>query len=123
MSYEQFYDGPPELTVAYRQAWRIKRETANKDLWLQGAYIYQAIARVSPLYNFWSSKGRKPIDWMSEPFPIYQDAEPNGDQEIKMSEEKKPVKPAVAMMQQFMAQHNAELARRKAKEAKADSDS
>ena len=34
MSYEQFWDGHPHLAVAYRKAYKLKREIENEQAWL-----------------------------------------------------------------------------------------
>ena len=44
MSYEQYWEQSPYLTVAYRKAYRIKRETENEQAWLQGLYVFDAFA-------------------------------------------------------------------------------
>ena len=48
-----------------------ERETEHQNflLWLQGAYIYEAIIEASPAYNFFS-KQRKPEPYRAEPIPI-----------------------------------------------------
>lgn len=48
-----------------------KRDTDHQNLllWLQGAYVYEAMLEVSPAYNFWV-KERKPEPYRSEPIPL-----------------------------------------------------
>lgn len=71
MTYNEYYKEDHTLTIAYREAYRKKREVENENLWLQGAYIYQAIARVSPLFNPFA-KHPKPDDYLGKPFPLFQ---------------------------------------------------
>lgn len=76
MTYDEFYNKDHTLAIAYRKAFEKKREKENQDMWLLGAYVYQAIARVSPLFNPFS-KHPKPDDYMDKPFPIYKTDEPD----------------------------------------------
>lgn len=66
MSYEQFWDGPSELTIAYRRADEIKKRRVNEELWLAGIYTAEALA--STVGNMFS-KGRK-HEYPTEPKPI-----------------------------------------------------
>ena len=74
MTYNEYYNEDHTLTIAYREAYRKKREVENENMWLLGAYVYQAVARVSPLYNPFS-KHPKPDDYLDKPFPIFQSEE------------------------------------------------
>ena len=44
MTYEQYWDMSPYLVIAYRRAYKLKREIANEQAWLQGLYVYDAFA-------------------------------------------------------------------------------
>lgn len=66
MTYEQFWLGPPELTIAYRRADEIKKRRVNEELWLAGIYTAEALA--STVGNMFS-KGNK-YQYPSEPKPI-----------------------------------------------------
>ena len=71
MTYDEFYNQDHTLAIAYRKAFELKRNEQNQNLWLLGAYVYQAIARVSPLFNPFS-KHPKPESYLDKPFPIYE---------------------------------------------------
>lgn len=68
MTYEEYWDGDNEAPKMYRKAYELKRRQANFDLWLQGAYVYEAILACSPTLN--ALKPSKPIDYRRTPFPL-----------------------------------------------------
>lgn len=68
MSYEQYWDMDSELTRAYRKADEIRQERANTDAWLQGAYFYEAFARVAPLLAF--TKHPKAEPYLEKPYEL-----------------------------------------------------
>jgi len=69
MSYEQFWDGPPSVAVAYRKAYRLRREMENEMAWLQGMYNYDAFAVV--LSNAFKSKGARKQNYLEKPMDIF----------------------------------------------------
>ena len=69
MSYSDFWDGDACMAKHYRQLSEIQKETRNTELWLQAAYIYEALICASPIFNPLSKKG-KPFPFRSEPIPI-----------------------------------------------------
>ena len=69
MSYEQFWDSPPHLAVAYRKAYRLKREMDNEQAWLQGMYVYDAFAVC--LANAFAKKGSKAHNYIEKPLDIF----------------------------------------------------
>lgn len=112
MTVEQFYYGPCRLAVAFKRMHRIKREQANFDAYMQGAYTYEAILRASPAFNHFS-KNAKPIEWMDRPYDLYGDADDRqGKMDAGKAKEKKN-KAAVAFMEAFMAEHNAKFAKKR----------
>ena len=42
MTYEQFWDGDPDLVRAYRSADQIRRRRRNEEMWLEGIYMVEA---------------------------------------------------------------------------------
>lgn len=74
MSSDEFYNKDHELVIAYREAYKDKREQINEDMWLQGLYVYQAVSRVAPLLA---------------PFAKHPKAEPYLDKPIPLSEKDK----------------------------------
>lgn len=69
MSYHDYWDGDNCMTKYYREADEIKKERRNSELWLQAAYIYEALLDASPVFNPLSKKN-KPFPFRSEPIPI-----------------------------------------------------
>lgn len=69
MSYSDYWDGDNCMTKYYRQMDEMRKETRNTELWLQAAYIYEALLCASPVFNPLSKKG-KPLPFRSEPIPI-----------------------------------------------------
>ena len=68
MTYEQYWDGDNEAPKMFRKAYELKRKNENFNLWLQGAYVYEAILACSPTLN--ALKPREPIDYRRAPFPL-----------------------------------------------------
>jgi len=69
MSYEQFWDGSPYLVQTYLKAFRYKRELENEMAWLQGAYIFNAVAVC--LQNVLRKKGQKRENYIEKPIDIF----------------------------------------------------
>ena len=69
MSYEQYWDESPYLVVAYRKAYRLRRETENEQAWLQGLYVLDAFAVV--MANVFAKRGSKRQEYLERPIDIY----------------------------------------------------
>ena len=69
MSYTEFWDEPPFLAVAYRKAYRLKREIENEQAWLQGLYVYDAFAVC--MSNAFSKRGTKRQNYFEKPIDIF----------------------------------------------------
>ena len=69
MSYTQYWDEPPHLAVAYRKAYKLKRELDNEQAWLQGLYIYDAFAVC--MANAFKKRGAKRENYLERPIDIY----------------------------------------------------
>lgn len=72
MSSDEFYNQDHELVIAYRQAYKDKRRQANEDMWRQGLYVYQAIARVAPLLIPFNKKP-KAEPYLDKPIPMFEE--------------------------------------------------
>lgn len=108
MTYDQFWNQDVELVKAYRDADKIKRDLQNQDLWLQGAYIYEAILDAAPVLRFsFNKKPPKPIPYRDQPIDIHIGArKQEKKQEKPLSVEEKSDKKAKAMMEMFMVSIN-----------------
>jgi hypothetical protein len=69
MSYEQYWEQSPYLVVAYRKAYRLRRETENEQAWLQGLYVLDAFAVV--MANVFAKRGSKRQEYLERPIDIY----------------------------------------------------
>ena len=69
MSYEQFWNESPYLAVAYRDAYKLKRQIANEEAWLQGLYIYDAFAVC--LANAFAKRGSTKQNYLEKPIDIF----------------------------------------------------
>ena len=102
MTPEQFWNGDCSLTVAYRKAYEMKQEADNTRLWLQGAYIYDAISRLIPIMQPFAKKGTKAIPYLEKPYPLNSNNEDKPkDTKIEQSKVK-----ALEWMQDKMAHIN-----------------
>jgi len=70
MSYEQYWDADCQLVKYYRKAHEIKKKLKNEELWLQGAYIYDALCAVSPVLHAFAKPGTKPLPYPDTPYPL-----------------------------------------------------
>ena len=69
MSYHDYWDGDCCMVIYYRQMDELRKERVNSEMWLQAAYIYEALLDASPVFNPLSKKN-KPFPFRSEPFPL-----------------------------------------------------
>lgn len=86
MSYTEFWEGQPDLVKAYYKADVYRREQQNNNMWLQGAYIYNAIAVV--MANSFSKQGKN-AKYIEKPFEIIPKTKT--DKEINAEKEKQKV--------------------------------
>ena len=68
MTYEQYWYGDVWMVEAFREAEKLRQERVNAETWLQGMYVYDAIARISPVLHAFAKKGTKPQPYMSKPY-------------------------------------------------------
>lgn len=98
MSYEQFWNGSPYLVQTYLKAFRYKRELENEMAWLQGAYIFNAVAVC--LQNVLRKKGQKRENYIEKPIDIF----PLTKSEKKRREREDMLKMQRALEQMMVAQ-------------------
>lgn len=97
MSPEEFWHGDPFLAVAYRKAEKLRWESKNWQLWLQGAYVADALNVV--LGNAFGKKGSTKLKYPKEPYKL---AEPEEDEDPKVTAEQER-KEQEAVMEQLKA--------------------
>ena len=69
MTYDQFWEESPYLVIAYRKAYRLKREAENEQAWLEGLYNYHALA--TALSNAFRKSGQKIHNYIEKPIDIF----------------------------------------------------
>lgn len=67
MTYDQYWHGSPGLVIAYAEAHRLLTERRNFELWMQGAYIFEAAS--AAVYNSLRTKG-PPEKYREKPIRI-----------------------------------------------------
>ena len=103
MTYEQYWDGNPAIAVAYRKAYKLKREIENENAWLQGFYFYDAVSVC--LSNFGSKPNSVKKKYIDKPVDIFP---------LTEEQKKKREQAEYAKMQKTMEQM---MARQRAKKA------
>ena len=103
MTYDEFYCKDHTLAIAYRRAYERKREQANQDMWLMGAYVYQAISRVAPLLIPFNTNP-KPEPYLEKPLPVYE-----YNKTVEETESKAVVDNGLAYMHSQMLRVNAKF--------------
>ncbi len=102
MTYDQFWNGDPELTKHYRKADELRNEKTNKELWLQGMYIYEALCDVAPILHAFAKKGTKARPYPEQPYALTakERKQEQDEKERKVSEKGK------MFMETFMISNN-----------------
>ena len=88
MSYDDYWFGDATLCTYYRQAYEEKQKRLDEQLWLQGYYVYCAVASVSPVMNAFAKKGTKPLPYLKSPITQTNEYKQHAGKE-EMSEEEK----------------------------------
>lgn len=111
MTWEQFWLQDCSLVIAYRKAYKIRQEEANRAAWLQGIYILKAL-QANPLvvYGF-AKKETKPEPYPNK--PIEFTAQKKTKQQIADDEAKKRADRLMKNMIEYMAAQKAEAEMRK----------
>lgn len=112
MTESQYWDGDCELVIYYREADKLRNERMNQQAWVQGMYIYDAIARLSPVLRPFGKKGTKAQPYVDKPYPLdSQETENEEDQKEKANSEK-----AKRFMEMFMVSNNEKMEKKKLKD-------
>ena len=94
MTPKQYWDESPYLAVAYRKAYRLRRETQNEQAWLQGFYVFDAFAVC--LANAFSKRGAKRVEYLEKPIDIFPLTE--AEKKRREQEENKKMQQAMETM-------------------------
>lgn len=101
MTVEQYWDDDPSLARGFHEAEQLRLKRRNQELWLQGAYIYEVMARMAPILVANPKKNAKPKPYIEEPYPLYEKKE-----EIKQVKEEKTFTKGKVFMETFMMNFN-----------------
>lgn len=102
MSEEQYWDRDCQLVVSFRKAEEIRTNRRNQEMWLQGAYFYDALCRVSPILHAFAKKGTKPVPYVGEAYALTE-------KQVEFKEEEKAKKihdKGKSLLEGFMLRHN-----------------
>ena len=83
MTYEQYWYGDPWMVRAYAQAYLIRRKIENENMWIQGAYIANAVT-ISIANTF----GKKKTDYLRHPLDLFPKTEAEKQAEIREEKQK-----------------------------------
>lgn len=83
MTYEQFWYGDPWMARAYAQAYLVRRKIENENMWIQGAYIANAVT-VAIANTF----GKKKADYLKQPLDLFPKTEAETQAEIREERKK-----------------------------------
>ena len=79
MTSEEFWNEPPRLAEAYREAHKLKTELINQDAWIYGMYVYDAVSVA--IANAFGKQGAKKEKYLEKPLEIR--ATPQTSEEAK----------------------------------------
>jgi hypothetical protein len=108
MSYHDYWDGDNCMTKYYREAEERRKERRNSELWLQAAYIYEALLDASPVFNPLSKKN-KPFPFRSEPIPVTY----SGNKQAEERKKQKQLESGKEAMRAMMAAINSRFKKQK----------
>lgn len=69
----------------YEEAHQLKERRDNYNLWLQGRYVYEAVAALSPILHAFAKEGTQAKPYLEEPFPLTKE-------EVEEREERERIK-------------------------------
>lgn len=89
MSYEEFWHGEFNLVKSYQEAYKLKQEIKDYELWKQGLYFYEALLDVSPILQAFAKKGTKPRPYPDKPYGLKDvEQETEEDKQKKLENER-----------------------------------
>jgi hypothetical protein len=113
MTYEQFWEGDSWLVKDYRKAQEYRRDETNFQAWLQGMYIYEAIADIAPILHPFAKKGTRARKYAERPYEFKKPDKKKSSVPEKDKEAKAQSDRILAKMMAAMNQSNAENAKKR----------
>lgn len=105
MTYEQYWDGDPDLTRYFSEAYEMEMERKNRLLMQEGAYFYDVLMRVAPALRAFSKT--PPMDYRTEVIPLTAKEK----REVEQAEERHKMEASRAAMMEMMIRINRERAK------------
>lgn len=100
MSADEFWHGPYDLAVAYRKAYRIKRDMEGAAEWRLGIYFRQALAEV---FDQSFSKGKGGAKYFEHPLTMSEKEAEAADEQRRRFDMERQKKIFRAKMEQLNA--------------------
>ncbi len=66
MTYDEFWNGDNEMPKMFRRSHEIRQKETDRQAWLQGAYIYQAVGALAPALKAFAKGKVRP--YLEHPF-------------------------------------------------------
>ena len=79
MTYEQYWDGDVSAHRAYLKAHKIRLREKNQFAWIQGMYVYEAIADLAPALKAFAKGKAKPF--CKEPYTLFEEDKRRAEEE------------------------------------------
>ena len=73
MTYDQYWNGEPEMAKYFRRAEEERMKTENFRQWRMGMYMTHAVS--TALGNAFRKEGSASVKYAKEPFPLFADDE------------------------------------------------
>lgn len=102
MTYEQYWEQDCDLVKYYRKAAQIQQDVANQNAWIQGAYFYEVLVDVAPIFRSMAKKGTKPTPYRDSPFDLFAKNNKKQQERIQQKSDEK----ARAYMEAFAMSTN-----------------
>ncbi len=83
MSWEQFWHGDPWMAKAYRESYMLYQRKRNEEMWIQGAYVANAVA--TAIANSFS---KRKVDYIKKPLDIYPKTYAEEQEEARQEKQK-----------------------------------
>lgn len=73
MTYDEYWNGNPEMARFVRQTHKLRKETVNEQLWLQGIYVMRALQAVWPMFNALAGPDAEGRTYPEKPIPLTEE--------------------------------------------------
>ncbi len=104
MTPDEYWHGGPEVTIAYREAEKLRKEEKNWEMWLQGYYIYNAICVA--LANF---RGKND-QYLEKPIELFPHEETADEREERLEKEARQLERTLnAFSERFNGKRNSSI--------------